>query len=62
MDKLLKTKEVADLFGLSPITLESWRTQDTGPKFIKVGRYVRYRQQDIENYLRRQTRGNTDTE
>jgi DNA-binding transcriptional MerR regulator len=62
MEKLFTTKQVAEIFALSPVTLESWRTQDTGPKFIKVGRYVRYREQDIENYLRRQTRGNTDTE
>tara|TARA_S200000501_G_C20775706_1_gene722588 strand:+ start:380 stop:592 length:213 start_codon:yes stop_codon:yes gene_type:complete len=60
--KLLTTKEVAALFKLSPTTLEMWRAEDKGPKFIKVGRYVRYSTTDLKDYVRRQTRGSDPNE
>lgn len=36
MDKLLSTKEAAPLIGVAPGTLENWRTQGVGPRFIKA--------------------------
>jgi len=55
--KLLTTKEVAAFLKISPVTLEMWRAENKGPKFIKVGRYVRYSTTDLAEYVRRQTRG-----
>lgn len=45
--RLLNTKQISELFGVSVVTLEQWRLQGKGPKFIKVGRCVRYRMADI---------------
>lgn len=36
MDKLLDTKDAAPCIGVSVGTLENWRCQGIGPKFIKT--------------------------
>lgn len=36
MKKLLNTKEAAPLVGVAVSTLENWRVQGIGPKFIKT--------------------------
>jgi DNA-binding transcriptional MerR regulator len=36
MDELLDTKSAAPRIGVSAGTLENWRTQGVGPKFIKT--------------------------
>lgn len=43
--------------GVSRSTLQSWRYEGCGPRFIKLGRLVRYRNADIDAYLQAQTRG-----
>lgn len=51
MKNLLDTKAAAPLVGVSPGTLENWRVQGVGPKFIKAhGRKGRvlYDPNDIE--------------
>lgn len=57
--RLLNTKQLAELFGVSVVTLEQWRLKGKGPKFIKVGRCVRYRMADVlgfqEDAVRRST-------
>jgi excisionase family DNA binding protein len=59
MEKLLTTKEVAAGLGLAPNTMEIWRIRGEGPKFVKCGRYVRYRRQDVEEYIERRTTRST---
>ena len=47
----LTTEELAERLGgdISPRTLEGWRRDGTGPKFIRPGgQKVRYREIDIE--------------
>lgn len=53
MQKLLTTAEVADLLGVKPDTIESWRVRGTGPSlpWVKVGRAVRYRPTDVERVV-----------
>ncbi len=48
MKKLLDTIEASPFAGAEPKTLENWRSQGFGPKFIKVGRKVLYDPDDIE--------------
>ena len=50
-DKLLTQKEVKEITRLADSTLEQWRLKGKGPKFIKLGRLVRYRLSDIEAYI-----------
>lgn len=40
-------------------TLQRWRQEGTGPTFLKVGRLVRYRQQDLEEFLNQNIRNST---
>ena len=37
-------------------TLQTWRSKDKGPKYIKVGRSVLYPQKEVERYEARSTR------
>lgn len=41
-------------------TLERWRTEGTGPKFIRLGRRVLYRRSDLEDFVRRRTLEHTN--
>lgn len=40
-------------------TLANWRYQGRGPRFVKVGRHVRYRRSDVEAWLERNAREST---
>ena len=44
---------------ISPRTLQRWRVEGVGPKWIKVGRLVRYRRSDLEAYLETRVRQST---
>jgi len=50
-DELLDTGQVAQLCSLSEMTLRKWRMTGEGPRFIRLGRSVRYRQADLEAFL-----------
>jgi excisionase family DNA binding protein len=44
--------EVASRLGVSRFTVRSWRLKGVGPRFLKMGRAVRYRPQDVDEYER----------
>jgi excisionase family DNA binding protein len=48
---LLDTKQAAGYLDLSPNTLDRWRYEGKGPHFVKLGRAVRYRVQDLDAFL-----------
>jgi excisionase family DNA binding protein len=50
-DKLLTVNEVADYLGVQPQTLYYWRHTRRGPRSLKVGGLVRWRQADVEAWL-----------
>jgi predicted DNA-binding transcriptional regulator AlpA len=56
---LLKTPEVAKKLRVTKATLESWRCRGGGPQFVKYGRAVRYRPEDIEIFLEKSLRSST---
>ena len=57
---LLHTAEAAFLLGLSPRTLETLRLKGDGPPFIVVTKKaVRYRRQDIMDWIRVRKRQST---
>jgi hypothetical protein len=39
------------LGGVAPQTMRVWRVTGRGPDFVRVGRKVRYRMQDLEAFL-----------
>jgi hypothetical protein len=53
---LLETVQAADELGLSPRTLEGWRRRGEGPPYLKIGRRVKYRPEDIEGFKTRRLR------
>lgn len=58
--QLLTTAQAADyLGGLKKNTLEGWRITGRSPKFVKIGRLIRYRLSDLDAYLDAQTRTST---
>ena len=48
---------LARRWGISPRTLERWRWLKQGPRYIKLGGHVVYREQDIVAYETAQARG-----
>lgn len=44
--------EVASRLGVSRFTVRSWRLKGLGPRFLKMGRAVRYRAEDVDEYER----------
>jgi len=48
---LLNEIEVSKILGLSISTLRKWRMDKVGPKFIKIGRLVRYPSSKITEFI-----------
>lgn len=46
----ISTKELATRWGLSHRTLEEWRADGKGPKFVHIGKKVRYSLAEVEKY------------
>lgn len=59
MKKLLYPKEAANLLGLSVRTLERYRCVGLGPKFLKLSRSVRYREEDLIEWLEQRLKQST---
>jgi len=50
--RALTEREVSDLLGLSVATLRAWRHRGQGPRFLRLGRAVRYLPADLEEFVR----------
>jgi len=48
---VLTVQQAAEYLGLAVSTLNKWRCLGGGPVFMKMGRAVRYRVEDLELYL-----------
>lgn len=57
--ELLTEKETSEFLKVKSATLRTWRTRGQGPVFIKIGRSVRYRMQDLEAWITERTFSNT---
>ena len=57
--RFLDSDEAADDLGLQRTTLEAWRCRGGGPRFVKLGRAVRYRQADLDEWIESRIRENT---
>jgi excisionase family DNA binding protein len=51
MTALLTQRDAARLLSLSIRTLERMRVTGLGPRFIKLGNSVRYRESDLEQWI-----------
>jgi predicted DNA-binding transcriptional regulator AlpA len=59
VEKLLDQKVAAHLLSLSVRTLERHRVAGTGPRFVRLGRLVRYRQRDVADWVEKNLRAST---
>jgi predicted DNA-binding transcriptional regulator AlpA len=50
---------VGEYLGKSVATLSQMRYTGTGPKFVRVGRSIRYKQTDIEQWIAENTHTST---
>jgi predicted DNA-binding transcriptional regulator AlpA len=58
-DALLSERDLQRITGRSASSWQKDRVQGTGPRYIRVGRLVRYRTDDVEAYLRSRTVSST---
>ena len=56
---LLTEKAAAALLSVSPRTLQCWRVQGGGPRYLKLGAAVRYTEADLSAWIDDQQRANT---
>lgn len=59
MNDVWEPEEVSDLLKVPQGTLANWRYLGKGPRFVKVGRRVRYRRSDVEAWLELHVREST---
>ena len=51
MSKLNSVEEAAAITGLSVTTLAKWRISGKGPQFVKMGKCVFYRDEDLQTLI-----------
>jgi len=49
--RLLNEHEVSDSCSINILTLRKWRSQKRGPTFLKIGKLVRYRPEDVDAWI-----------
>jgi len=49
--RVLSDEQVAERLSISPFTLRAWRRKGAGPRFLKMGRAVRYRSEDVDEFV-----------
>jgi len=60
---LVTEHDVAEMLNVSVGTVRRWRLFDRGPRFLKIGASVRYRPEDVSDFLEsRPTGGGNNTD
>jgi predicted site-specific integrase-resolvase len=62
LSPLIAPPQLAGLLNISIRTLERWRVEGNGPTYVKAGRRVLYRRDDVERLLAEGTRHSTSDE
>ena len=57
----INTADLARRWNLTTITLSRWRVHGKGPTFLKLGRRVVYRLEDIEEFEKKRLKASTST-
>jgi predicted site-specific integrase-resolvase len=53
--EFLTSAQAAARLGIRPGTLTVWRQRGIGPAYVRCGGAIRYRESDVEAYLKKQT-------
>ena len=59
IDPLLHSRDVARILNVSMSWLAKARLSGEGPRFVKIGRAVRYLESALREYIKGRTRGST---
>jgi hypothetical protein len=59
LDPLLSIDAVSRVLVIPVGTLANWRCMGVGPRYLRVGRHVRYRRSDLEVWIDEQVRDAT---
>ena len=49
-EKHLTIEDLAERENVPPTTVYQWNSRGTGPRYLKIGRHVRYRLRDVETW------------
>ncbi len=60
-EDLLTPETLSNRWGVTPNTLSQWRWNGRGPKFLKIGRRVLYRLQEVESFEEQKQHKSTST-
>ncbi|MCL1692279.1 MAG: helix-turn-helix domain-containing protein [Actinomycetia bacterium] len=59
-DRLLTVEDLAEYLGVPVATLYAWRYHRQGPPGFRVGRHLRYRWTDIEEWISHRVEASQD--
>jgi predicted DNA-binding transcriptional regulator AlpA len=59
MDPLLHPRDAAKILNVSMSWLAKARLSGEGPRFVKIGRAVRYLESSLRDYIKGRTQGST---
>ncbi len=51
LEPLISAQDLADYLGVPVATVYAWRHRRLGPPGFRVGKHVRYRQRDVEDWI-----------
>jgi len=51
--KLLTEKQLAEMVGVSVVTVQRWRRAGIGPEWCRAGKRYRYDYEEVEKWLRK---------
>lgn len=51
IEKPFSNQQAADYLGMTAATMNKWRCTGEGPRFMKVGRLIKYRRSDLDEFL-----------
>lgn len=57
MPKLLSVDDLSEVLGVPVNTLYQWRCKGYGPRGLRMGKYVRYRPDDVQAWIDQQAVG-----
>ena len=54
-ENLFSREQAAQYFGCSERMLDQYRAEKKGPKYIRMGRLVRYKKSDLDDFIKKNT-------
>jgi excisionase family DNA binding protein len=56
---MVRTEQAAAILDVKKSTMEAWRCRGGGPQFVRYGRAIRYREEDLDRFIESKVRSNT---